>query len=384
MIKRSVKGITSDAWKELKNLVPTKVKLSQIYLDPNNPRLQKPDKQRVSDDRIPEERVQSSCLEEIKKEGIEDLIGSIRNSGFWTVDRIVLRPLKGGKFVVIEGNRRVSALKILDEAHQKGIITLPSKTYEGIKEFEALIYQGKNPDIAWIIQGFRHVPGIKSWEDYPKSVFLARFEKESKKPPNEIASIFGMKTAEVTHLIRSYYGFEDAKKDEEYGDEVSPEKFGHFIHVIFKKDALKDWLGWDDKKREFKNKKNLKKYISFTIPKEGEEKPRIDISPTTRDILSEIVKPEHKKIFEKFEKGEIDLKGCEKELDELERKKEPIDISSNIEELEYAKKVVETLPIPKLQLAEKDEEKKQKEKLLKIMEDLKKILEMQIKNLTKS
>ena len=220
--KRAKPKISRENWKEFVNVKPQRVKLSQIYLDPNNPRLQTPSKQKLSDNRIVEPKIQDSCSGDIKKEGVKDLVESIRNCGFWTVDRIVLRPLKDDKFVVIEGNRRITALKTLEESHLKGAITLQEEVYKGIKEFEALIYHGKNPDISWIIQGFRHSPGILSWKDYPRAMFLAKFEKESKKPANEIALIFGMHTPKVTHLIRSYYGFEDAKKDKEYGDELSP------------------------------------------------------------------------------------------------------------------------------------------------------------------
>jgi hypothetical protein len=392
MIKKSAgkKGekprFSKENWKEFINVKPQCVKLFQIYLDPNNPRLHKPGKQELSDNRIVEPKIQDSCLRDLKDEGIKDLMESIRNSGFWTIDRIVLRPLKDDKFVVIEGNRRIAALKALEEAHQKGSLTLEKEICEGIKEFEALIYHGKNPDISWIIQGFRHSPGIMSWEDYPQATFLAKFEKESEKTPDEVASIFGYKVRVVTHLIRSYYGFEDAKKDKEYGDEMSPEKFGHFHEIIFEKDSLKDWLGWDDVKREFTNKKNLKHYLSWaTIVDEKTGKPRIDITPTTRDVLSKIVQPEYEEILERFQEGKItDLKEVEKELDNEEERREPIDVPKIIDEFEYAKKVAETLPIPRLQLAKKGEGKMQKEKLLKIMEDLKKTLEQQIKNLKKS
>jgi len=377
-------GITSDAWKELKNLIARRVKLSQIYLDPNNPRLEIPDKQRLSDARIIEPPIQSSCITELTANGIQDLIGSIKSSGFWSVDRIVLRPLKDDKYVVIEGNRRVASLKTLEEAHINGRITLPQKIYESIMGFEALIYQGKNPNIAWIIQGFRHTPGIKNWNDYPKAKFLAKFEKESKKSANEIASIFGMKTNEVTHLIRSYSGYQDAKKDGEYGDELEPKKFGHFTEIIFKKDKLQNWLGWDDKKRRFIKRKNLKKYISWTVPDEDTGKALIDVVPATRDILPKIVQAENKKLLEKFEDGSYDLEKCREELHEEKEKKAPIDVPKIIEELEYAKKMVETLPIPRLQMGKSNEDKKQKSNLLKIMRTFIDVLNVQIKNLDKS
>jgi hypothetical protein len=383
--KTRQKTTTVEIWEEFINVKPRRVQLSQIFLDPNNPRLQTPDKLKISDSRIVEQRIQDSCLKELKEEGIRDLTESIRNSGFWTVDRIVLRPLKD-KFVVIEGNRRVAALKTLEESYVRGRVSLPKKVYEGFKEFDALLYCGNNPDISWIIQGFRHSPGIMSWESYPQAMFLAKFEKESKKSPDEIASILGYKTPVVTHLMRSYYGFEDAKKDEEYGSELSPEKFGHFDEIIFKKDSLQTWLGWDDKKRGFANKKNLKLYLNWaTIPYEETKKPRIDISTTTRDVLSVIVQEKYQKILERFVDGKIKgLAEIEKELSEEEERRAPIDIPEIIDEFRYAKKVAETLPIPRLQLVKEGEDKIQKEDLLKIMEDLKRILELQIRNLEKS
>jgi len=378
--------IDMEIWKEFINVQPQRVQISQVYLDPNNPRLQTPKKQKVQDIRITEDGIQENCLEELKKEGINDLYQSIKTSGFWTMDRVVLRPLKDGKFVVIEGNRRIAALKTLEKNHQTGKETLSQKVFDSIKQFEALVYRGNNSDISWIIQGFRHSPGIKSWKDYPKAMFLAKFEKQSKKPPNEIASIFGMKGADVTHLIRSYSGFENAAKDKEYGNDLTPDKFGHFGEIIFKQSSIQKWLEWDDTKRQFANKTNLKKYLKLATQIDAEtDKPRIDITPTTRDVFSEIVKPEHKDFLDKFEEGKIKtLKEIEKVLDEESEKREPIDIPKMIDEFEYAKKVAETLPIPSLQLLGKKEDKTEKKKLIKVMEELKRILEQQLKNLGKA
>lgn len=183
----------AEIWCELLKMKPIRVKLEHVYLDPNNPRIEIPMKEKIPENRICEEGIQGECLEKLKEIGLSDLIGSISNSGFSTVDRVVLRHLKNGKYVVVEGNRRIATLKFLIESHRKGYVTLVEEIKKGILEFEALRYTGENPDIAWIIQGFRHTPGIKSWDDYPKAKFIAAFEKESNKSPQEIASIFGMK-----------------------------------------------------------------------------------------------------------------------------------------------------------------------------------------------
>jgi hypothetical protein len=304
------------------------------------------------------------------------------------VDRIVLRPLengKDGKYVVVEGNRRAAALKTIDQYHTIGTFTLKQEIIDGIRQFEALIYRGKNPDIAWIIQGFRHTPGILSWDEYPKAKFFARLEREGRKNVNEIAHLFGINNvSDVSKLIRSYYGFEDAKKDEEYGEKLPKEKFGHFSKIIFGSASIQKWLEWDADKRKFKNKENLKEYLSWAIPKSEKEKPRIDISPRHRDALSALVKPENKKILERFENEEIDMEECRELLSKPEIKKERIAVPILIEQINDAKNLVDTLPIPRLQSAKEDEEKKEKDELLKALEELKKSLELQIKNLKRS
>jgi len=110
----------TEIWSELLKMKPIKVKLEQVYLDPNNPRVEVPMKKKVPEDRIYEKGIQEGCLEKLKEGGLFDLIGSIKNCGFSTVDRVVLRHLKNEKYIVVERNRRVATLKILVESHTRG------------------------------------------------------------------------------------------------------------------------------------------------------------------------------------------------------------------------------------------------------------------------
>ncbi|HEX7320183.1 MAG TPA: ParB/Srx family N-terminal domain-containing protein [bacterium] len=368
---------------ELLNMKVERVKIEQIYLDPNNPRLEIPGKEKILDSRIVEPNIQNEYMSQIKSKGIVDLTESISTSGFWIVDRIVLRPLVADKYVVVEGNRRVAALKTLKENHEKGIKTLAKQIIGGIEKFEALKYTGSNPDIAWIIQGFRHTPGIKSWERYPKAKFFADFEKASSKELQDIASLFGIKPAkELTHLIRSYYAFEQAKQDDEYGDMLTPDKFGHFDEIIMVKEGLKIWLGWDDTSRKFTKTDNLRKYLSWATSQE-DVKPRIDISPTTRDTLAKLVQPEYKKLFDKFSNGELNLIQCANELHQEETKRMPIDITDIIKHLRDAEQVINTLPIPKLQSPKSKEERLQRVNLVEILRKMINTSRLQINNLTR-
>ena len=371
-----------EIWAEMLNMKPQTIKLDQIYLDPNNPRLAFPDKEIISDDRIAETEIQLHYMQQMRdKIGITDLTESIRTSGFSTVDRVVLRPLNSRKFVVVEGNRRIAALKTLISAHKKGNIELPKEIKKRIEKFEALVYTGYNSGIAWIIQGFRHTPGIKPWERYPKAKFLADFKEDSKKTFAKIASIFGMNRGDVTHLIRSFFAFEQAKDDEDYGDILEPEKFGHFDEIILKVGDLKKWMDWDEKQMKFKELNNLKKYLSWATARDG-EKPKIDISATTRKTIPKLIKSENSKLLEKFESGEYDINLCADELLKEETKREILNISDILKNLQETKNLIMTLPIPQLQLAKSKDDKDQKDQLYDLLTDIVKIAKRQLKNLS--
>lgn len=104
----------------LSYLESVQVKLDDLYLNPNNPRIiGKRRRQLVTDDRIIESKVQESILEEMKHEGLNDIIEKVKKMGFLPIDRIVVRKIKNypDKYLVLEGNRRTSSLKILKDEH---------------------------------------------------------------------------------------------------------------------------------------------------------------------------------------------------------------------------------------------------------------------------
>ncbi len=369
-----------EIWKELSNMKSVKVKLEQLYLDPNNPRLEASNSGRITDKRAVEEGIQERCLERIRTEiKVVDLIDSIKTCGFATVDRIVLRLIKPKKYIVVEGNRRVTTLKILAKKHKEGSISLNSSILRGIRQFEALLYQGDNKDIAWVVQGLRHATGIKKWEDYPKAKWITRIQ-EAGTSPVEIALRFGMKPrAEVSHLIRAYYGFEQAKTDVDYGDDLKREKFGMFTEVVFAKPQIKDWLGWDEQKKRFKKTDNLSKFVSWMVPNE-EGKTRIDISTTTRDTLSKIVLPENRKLFEEFEEGKVGIDECRERIS-AEEMEISVNLSANIQSLERMKSMLVKLPIAKMQLAKKKQEKDHKKRIVELLKELREVVKRQLQNL---
>lgn len=255
--------------KELLNLKRRKVNLSELYLDPNNPRFG--DIEYKPDNRIVEYGVQKEAQRKIEEEiGIEDLLTKIQHYGFVPTDPVVVRRFAEDQFVVLEGNRRIATLKKLIAAQEAGK-TFDEELLTSMMSFEALVYEGDNPNIVWLVQGLRHMSGIKEWRPLQQAAFVSKIEKEvqkqypvgGRKRFSIVARSAGVSTATAMRLLKSYSAFNQACEDEDYGpffaDTVKgPEKLSMFTEAVFKDDNLQTWLGWNNTTREFDNINHFK------------------------------------------------------------------------------------------------------------------------------
>ena len=364
--------------KELLGLKNLKVNLEQIFLDPNNPRL---NVARITpDNRVTEELVQKNTQEKLEDNGIDDLLSSIKTYGFVPTDPIVVREISAGKFVVVEGNRRAASLKNLLASYQGGELDLDPRIIGSIKSFQVLVYEGKDPDISWVLQGIRHMAGIKRWPALQQGAFIAKIEEHMLKherrrgrPPGipSVAKAAGVSTGTANLLLRSFFAFQQSKKDEEYGDRLLDDKFSMFQEAVFKSEDLQQWLEWDDKSREFKSSENLKKFLSWVIPPEGGGDPKIVRAIDARDVLPGIL--ENAEMRRQFERGSLDIDAARVQLGSS---------SAHEPDLEFIKlrlsnlrDVLDALPGPKIQREGKREE------FVDVLRQLREIIEFQLKTL---
>lgn len=340
---------------ELLELHKSIVKLENVFVDPNNPRLLEMGFEEVPDDRIEEEDVQKEAIANMKKIGLKDIIEKVKKFGFLTVDRVVVRSLNKGKFVVLEGNRRVSSLKVLKVDHARGRVSINERVLKSIDEFEVLIYKGADKDVVWLLQGLRHIKGIKDWGPVQQGRFLVEMQERRNLKPTDLATMTGLGRNTIANLIRSYKGWEQAKEDDDYGDKVDTDKFSLFQEAIFKKSSLKKWLGWDDNNKKFENRENFKKLLGWYLGDENTNngEPRLPrVNPDVRDVLSKLLIDKNKSIFEEFENGDISIDKARSKMEEDEYRRDAqeikVDLDSQLDTLDLMTTTLQTLPIPKI------------------------------------
>lgn len=143
------------------------IRLSFLDLDTKNPRLP------VSVGRSPEEMINHIAL----TTSIEDLMSAIAENGFFPGEPLVAVE-EDGRYVVVEGNRRLTAVKLL---HDPSLCDRPSsRMLELAKsvahkldtlEYLPVITRKTREEILPYL-GFRHITGVKQWEPLAKARYI--------------------------------------------------------------------------------------------------------------------------------------------------------------------------------------------------------------------
>ena len=170
------------------------VAVRDLYLDPQNPRLA--DLQLTVDqqDKIAQVLWQDRAVNE--------LVDSIAINGYWPHEEL-LASTEDGKLVVIEGNRRLAAVKLLlDEGLRTriGATGIPELPTEAKQKLETLpVIECSRKDV-WQYIGFKHVNGPQDWDSIAKAQYIARVHNEYKVPLPEIARTIGDRHDTVRRL----------------------------------------------------------------------------------------------------------------------------------------------------------------------------------------
>ncbi len=182
------------------------VPVEDLFLDPENPRLAGLDLSVDDQDKI---------LKILWRErAVNELIDSIATSGYWEYEEL-FACRESGKLVVIEGNRRLSAVKLLVDdklRNQIGVSGLPPISAEAHKKLKTLPVIECQRDDVWQYIGFKHVNGPQDWDSIAKAQYIARVHNEYGISLDEIARTIGDRHDTVRRLYRGLMVLDQAEK----------------------------------------------------------------------------------------------------------------------------------------------------------------------------
>jgi len=255
------------------NLEKKIIKIENLLLDPNNPRFAdiSEDALNIDQSRYAEPAIQALAYEKMNnsKFDIITLANSIATVGFIPVDNIVVANLDETNYYVIEGNRRITAIKYLLKQYEIGQTTIDETEINKLKEIDVLVVDNEENEkeyVGMLIQGIRNVSGIKEWGAFQKAQFINDMIDKGKQP-GEISRTIGMSVREINRYYKTYSVMLQFKTDEEYTSKWTPNYFSHFDEVL-KKPALRNFLDFNQDTYRFDNIPNLKRFYDWIVPDE--------------------------------------------------------------------------------------------------------------------
>lgn len=144
---------------------------------------------------------------------VRELMLSIAASGYFSHEPVIVAD-EGGKNVVIEGNRRLAAVRLLlDPALCKGLTgNIPTATEEVCQSIGRIPCLMSSRQAAWRVLGFKHVNGPAKWSSYAKSKYVANVHRNYGVSLDEIAGQIGDTHNTVRRLYRGLMVIEQAER----------------------------------------------------------------------------------------------------------------------------------------------------------------------------
>ncbi len=175
-----------------------KIPLGQLRLDMHNPRLSVEDQGGTQEDLAVSLDLAFQAL---------TVAESIASHGYFESEPLIAVE-EGGHFVVVEGNRRLTALLgLADETLRKNLAN--RDLWEPLAERASLSLESLVPVVvvadraeATPIIGFRHISGILQWEPFAQARYIARLVDEEGMSPVEVAMMIGIDRTRVGNLYR--------------------------------------------------------------------------------------------------------------------------------------------------------------------------------------
>lgn len=252
------------------------VDIDNLYLDPENPRLAYHRTPREHE-RAMQDSVQDDIIDTLYDGSfaMDEIEESIRYNGYVGTDVIVVRPVSDEpedetddrNYVVVEGNRRLAAIKRLLNKYEENTPPELEDRIEELQRLEVLVadldeLDDPETDLA-ILQGLRHISGTKEWGPYQQARVIEQLHDRGL-DLNEIESRLGLSTTMVKRYRRAYGAVIQFKEDDEYGEQWNPNLFSFFEEAI-KRPDVREWLEWDDDSYTFSNNIRRRQFYKWFL-----------------------------------------------------------------------------------------------------------------------
>lgn len=265
--------MTIDTHPIFKELFAEDIALENIFLDPNNPRFVSMTWDNIPDVKIAEQAIQKIVIEKLNLEfSVDRLVMNMEINGYLPIDRVVLRKIDDTNYVVLEGNRRICAAKLLKQKHTDNSSSVAQEIIDSIEKIPCLVYTGTNTEASWIFQGLRHIMGIQEWSAFNKARLIVTLMEEEELSLTEVGKRFGLTPFGAGQWVRGYFAFKQAKENSDYTKEVDERAYPYLQELFSRSNSpIREWMKWNESTKTFDNELNFNELLSWLYPRNIDE-----------------------------------------------------------------------------------------------------------------
>ncbi len=186
-------------------------------------------------------------------EDLGELLESIAGNGYLDIEPLIVLA-DAGRLVVLEGNRRLAAIRlfrepdlagrVFDEARVKVTIPpIPERYEETLRH--VTVFRVDSRQEAWPFIGFKHINGAAKWDSYAKAKFAADWYRRGGGKLADIATRIGDKHATVKRMVYAIYVLEQADSKSVFRmDDRASERFNFsHLYTALSRAAYMEFLG---------------------------------------------------------------------------------------------------------------------------------------------
>lgn len=258
-----------------------KIDIDDLLLDPNNPRFSKHHDEITPEEKLEDENEQEEAYKQMinpkNRFEIDVLLAAIKADGFIHVDKIFVRKINK-KYLVIEGNRRVTAIKKLLKNYKNHIEGykeedgVDDELLKQITKLPCILIDVDGPKAEEQVQkilGLRHHGSILPWKPLPAAFnlyqkYMAEYCLQNKKDPTnpdnflydplvtkKVAAVFSVAWTDVKEKIKLYRIYSQLlEMSHRHPSVENPDSFS-MIEETLGKPALRKYFDYDDIKSVF-------------------------------------------------------------------------------------------------------------------------------------
>lgn len=221
------------------------IDVANLRLDVLNPR---------RTDRIVNKDQKDLLIELYDSFDLDDLLASLATYGYFSEEPLIATPepekvIDSPTFTVVEGNRRLAALKILlfredrDAVKAKSLPAINQSIKHRLNPVPVKVYATRDEIHPYL--GVRHIVGVKSWEALAKANYV-RSLREQGHALTDVAKRVGSgrRTDVVRRWLLTLYSLEQANKESDEPWDELDEGFGFsWLYTSLGYRSVRDYIG---------------------------------------------------------------------------------------------------------------------------------------------